>query len=277
MHFVKMHGLGNDFIVVDEFNVQSGRDYNKLAPMLCDRHFGIGADGIVIVLPSDIADARMRIINADGSEAEMCGNGIRCFAKYVYESGAIKRHVLSVETLAGIIKPELFVEGGEVQKVKVDMGKPDFDPGAIPAFMPGTRIVERPLEVDGRPYAVTSMSMGVPHTVIFVDDVDKMDIIGLGSKIEKHPVFPKKTNVNFVEVLNDYEIKVRTWERGAGATLACGTGSCASAVAAATTGRTGREVTVHLMAGQLEIRWAEDDTVFMTGPATKVFQGDIEV
>jgi diaminopimelate epimerase len=277
MHFVKMHGLGNDFIVVDEFNAQSDRDYNKLAPMLCDRHFGIGADGIIIVLPSDIADARMRIVNTDGSEAEMCGNGIRCFAKYVYESGIIKKQVLSVETLAGIMKPELFVEGGEVQKVKVDMGKPDFEPGAIPAFMPGTRIVERPLEVDGQPYAITSMSMGVPHTVIFVDDVDKMDITGLGPKIEKHPMFPKKTNVNFVEVLNDHEIRVRTWERGAGATLACGTGSCASAVAAAITGRTGRAVTVHLIAGQLEIQWAEDDTVFMTGPAAKVFQGDIEV
>lgn len=277
MRFTKMHGLGNDFIVIDDFHAKPSRDYNKLAPRLCDRHFGIGADGLIIVLPSVKADVRMRIINPDGSEAEMCGNGIRCFAKYVYENGIAKKQVMSVETLAGIMKPELYIENGEVKSVRVDMGKPDFEPANIPAFMPGSRIVERPIEVDGEHYSITSLLMGVPHTVLFVDDVDAVDILSTGPKLEKYYAFPKKTNVNFVQVLNDHEIKVRTWERGAGATLACGTGSCASAVASAVTGRTGRNVTVHLFAGDLFIEWADDDTVFMTGPAAEVFLGEINI
>jgi len=277
MRFTKMHGLGNDFIIIDDFHAKPSRDYNKLAPRLCDRHFGIGADGLIIVLPSVKADVRMRIINPDGSEAEMCGNGIRCFAKYVYENGIAKKQVMSVETLAGIMKPELYIENGEVKSVRVDMGKPDFEPANIPAFMPGSRIVERPIEVDGEHYSITSLLMGVPHTVLFVDDVDAVDISTIGPKLEKYYAFPKKTNVNFVQVLNDHEIKVRTWERGAGATLACGTGSCASAVASAVTGRTGRSVTVHLFAGDLFIEWADDDTVFMTGPAAEVFRGEINI
>lgn len=282
MQFVKMHGLGNDFIVIDEFTEPSNRDYNALAPALCDRHLGIGADGLIIVLPSDKADARMRIINADGSEAEMCGNGIRCFAKYLYESGLVKKQMLSVETLAGIMKPDLLIEKGKVTAVKVDMGQPVLKREAVPMLEingidPTSAVIEQPLEVDGEKYSITSMLMGVPHTMIFVDDVEKADVTGLGPKIEKHWAFPQKTNVDFVQLVNRDEIKVRTWERGAGATLACGTGSCASAVASVLTGRTGRKVTVHLIAGDLFIEWNEDNTVFMTGPAAEVFRGYINI
>lgn len=275
MLFSKMHGLGNDFIVIDARGKED-LDYNSLAKRMCHRHIGVGADGLLLVLDSDIADIRMRIINSDGSEAEMCGNGIRCFAKYVFERGIVKKDKFKVETLAGIIEPELFVnEYGLVEKVKVNMGKPSFKRKDIPMQgEPESDAINTSIEVDGKEYKITSLLMGVPHTILFVDDVEKVDIYTLGPKIEKHEIFPRKTNVNFVQVIDKNNIKVRTWERGAGATFACGTGSCASVIASHINGFTERKANVHLYFGTLEIEWQDDGIVFMTGPAEEVFVGE---
>ena len=275
MLFSKMHGLGNDFIVIDARGKED-IDYNSLAKRMCHRHIGVGADGLLLVLDSKLADIRMRIINSDGSEAEMCGNGIRCFSKYVFERGIVKKDKFKVETLAGIIEPELILnEYGLVEKVKVNMGKPSFKRKDIPMQgEPESDAINTSIEVDGKEYKITSLLMGVPHTVLFVDDVEKVDIYTLGPKIEKHEVFPRKTNVNFVQVIDKNNIKVRTWERGAGATFACGTGSCASVIASNLNGYTERKANVHLYFGTLEIEWQEDGTVFMTGPAEEVFVGE---
>ncbi|ADQ40014.1 diaminopimelate epimerase [Caldicellulosiruptor acetigenus I77R1B] len=275
MLFSKMHGLGNDFIVIDARGKED-IDYNSLAKRMCHRHIGVGADGLLLVLDSKLADIRMRIINSDGSEAEMCGNGIRCFSKYVFERGIVKKDKFKVETLAGIIEPELILnEYGLVEKVKVNMGKPSFKRKDIPMQgEPDSDAINTSIEVDGKEYKITSLLMGVPHTVLFVDDVEKVDIYTLGPKIERHEVFPRKTNVNFVQVIDKNNIKVRTWERGAGATYACGTGSCASVIASNLNGYTERKANVHLYFGTLEIEWQEDGTVFMTGPAEEVFVGE---
>lgn len=275
MLFSKMHGLGNDFIVIDARGKED-IDYNSLAKRMCHRHIGVGADGILLVLDSKLADIRMRIINSDGSEAEMCGNGIRCFSKYVFERGIVKKDKFKVETLAGIIEPELILnEYGLVEKVKVNMGKPSFKRKDIPMQGdPESDAINTSIEVDGKEYKITSLLMGVPHTVLFVDDVEKVDIYTLGPKIEKHEVFPRKTNVNFVQVIDKNNIKVRTWERGAGATYACGTGSCASVIASNLNGFTERKANVHLYFGTLEIEWQDDGIVFMTGPAEEVFVGE---
>lgn len=275
MLFSKMHGLGNDFIVIDARGKED-IDYNSLAKRMCHRHIGVGADGILLVLDSKLADIRMRIINSDGSEAEMCGNGIRCFSKYVFERGIVKKDKFKVETLAGIIEPELILnEYGLVEKVKVNMGKPSFKRKDIPMQGdPESDAINTSIEVDGKEYKITSLLMGVPHTVLFVDDVEKVDIYTLGPKIEKHEVFPRKTNVNFVQVIDKNNIKVRTWERGAGATFACGTGSCASVIASNLNSFTEKKVNVHLYFGTLEIEWQDDGTVFMTGPAEEVFVGE---
>ena len=275
MLFSKMHGLGNDFIVIDARDKEN-IDYNSLTKRICHRHIGVGADGILLVLNSDVADIRMRIINSDGSEAEMCGNGIRCFSKYVFERGIVKKDKFKVETLAGIIEPQLILNDyGFVDKVKVNMGKPSFKRKDIPMQGdPESDAINTSIEVDGKEYKITSLLMGVPHTVLFVDDVEKVDIYTLGPKIEKHEVFPRKTNVNFVQVIDKNNIKVRTWERGAGATFACGTGSCASVIASNLNGFTERKVNVHLYFGTLEIEWCDDDIIFMTGPAEEVFVGE---
>ncbi|WAM33393.1 diaminopimelate epimerase [Caldicellulosiruptor morganii] len=275
MLFSKMHGLGNDFIVIDARGKED-IDYNSLAKRMCHRHIGVGADGLLLVLDSKLADIRMRIINSDGSEAEMCGNGIRCFSKYVFERGIVKKDKFKVETLAGIIEPELILnEYGLVEKVKVNMGKPSFKRKDIPMQGdPESDAINTSIEVDGKEYKITSLLMGVPHTVLFVDDVEKVDIYTLGPKIERHEVFPRKTNVNFVQVIDKNNIKVRTWERGAGATFACGTGSCASVIASNLNGFTEKKVNVHLYFGMLEIEWQDDGTVFMTGPAEEVFVGE---
>ncbi|MEZ0537819.1 diaminopimelate epimerase [Caldicellulosiruptoraceae bacterium PP1] len=274
MLFSKMHGLGNDFIVLD-VRQSPDKDYNSLAIKMCDRHLGIGADGLLLVLNSDKADIKMRIINSDGSEAEMCGNGIRCFAKYVFERGIVRKEKFTVETLAGIMEPELILdEVGLVEKVKVNMGSPDFNPQNIPMLLDSKDAINVPIEVDGKEYKITSILMGVPHTMLFVDDINNIDIHALGPKIEKHKLFPKKTNVNFVEVKDNQNIIVRTWERGAGATMACGTGSCASVIASHLNGYTQRKANVHLYAGILNIEWTEDNIVYMTGPATEVFVGE---
>jgi diaminopimelate epimerase len=275
MKFQKMHGLGNDFIFLNHIN-PSKYDLQALAIQLCNRNTGIGADGIVLILPSEKADIRMRIVNADGSEANMCGNAIRCFAKLVYETGIISKELFAIETFAGTIIPELITENGSVKAVRVNMGEPSLNRSDIPMLGGAGFVINKPLTIGNELFPITSLLMGVPHTMVFVDDLDQTDIITIGRQIEKNPVFPLGTNVNFVQVLNDREIKVRTWERGAGNTLACGTGSCASAVASALTGQTGRHVTVHLALGDLFIEWS-DNIVFMTGPATSVFSGEIEM
>jgi diaminopimelate epimerase len=275
MKFQKMHGLGNDFILTDEIDPVK-YDLTALAIRLCDRHQGIGADGIILILPSEIADVKMRIINSDGSEADMCGNGIRCFAKYVYDNQINTAKSFTIETGAGVMIPELIIEDGKVLFVKVNMGAPDLKRSAIPMTGPAGKVIDEPLQVSGKAYNITSLLMGVPHTMVFVDHLDQTDIVSIGRQIEKNPAFTKGTNVNFVEVINDHEVKMRTWERGAGSTLACGTGSCATAVAASLNGKTGKEVTVHLTLGDLLIEWI-DGIVYMTGTANHVFTGEIAI
>ena len=275
MKFQKMHGLGNDFILMDEIDPMK-YDLTALAIKMCDRHQGIGADGIILILPSDIADVKMRIINSDGSEANMCGNGIRCFAKYVYDNQINTAKSFTIETGAGVMIPELIIEDGKVLFVKVNMGAPILERSAIPMTGAIGNVINEPFEVAGKVYNITSMLMGVPHTMVFVDQLDQTDIVAIGRQIEKNPVFPKGTNVNFVEVINDHEVKMRTWERGAGSTLACGTGSCATAVASFLNGKTGKEVTVHLTLGDLLIEWV-DGIVYMTGTANHVFEGEMAI
>ena len=275
MKFQKMHGLGNDFILMDEIDPMK-YDLTALAIKMCDRHQGIGADGIILILPSDIADVKMRIINSDGSEANMCGNGIRCFAKYVYDNQINTDKSFTIETGAGVMIPELIIEDGKVLFVKVNMGAPILERSAIPMTGAIGNVINEPLEVAGKVYNITSMLMGVPNTMVFVDQLDQTDIVAIGRQIEKNPVFPKGTNVNFVEVINDHEVKMRTWERGAGSTLACGTGSCATAVASFLNGKTGKEVTVHLTLGDLLIEWV-DGIVYMTGTANHVFEGEMAI
>jgi len=249
-------------------------DYNALAPRLCARQTGIGADGLLILLGSEKADVRMRIVNSDGSEAEMCGNGIRCFAKYVYERGVLRKETFSVETLAGVMRPKLTVENGAVTGVTVDMGEPFLHCEQIPVCGEGL-CVDRLLTVDGEEFRFTSVLLGVPHTVIFVDDPTDRKWMAMGWDIEHASVFPRRTNVNFVRVLDDHTVELRTFERGCGPTLACGTGACGTAVACALNGKTGRSVDVRIALGTLHIDWAADNRVYMTGPAEIVFDGEI--
>lgn len=272
MKFTKMHGLGNDFLVIDARQT-SGVDFNALAPRLCHRQTGVGADGLLLVLESETADIRMRIVNSDGSEAEMCGNGIRCFAKYVYEQGIVQKSAFAVETLAGVMRPELLLEDGRVSQVRVDMGEPFLDCADIPVQGEG-RCIDRELTVCGQTLRFTSVLVGVPHTMIFVDDLMSVDIARLGSAVEHAGVFPRRTNVNFVQPLDGHTVEMRTWERGCGCTLACGTGACSTAVACALTGRTGRSVDVRIELGTLHIDWAANNHVYMTGPAALVCTGE---
>lgn len=276
MKFTKMHGLGNDFIFIENLSNQE-IDCSSLARKWCHRQLGVGADGIVAILPSAVADLRMRIFNADGSEANMCGNAIRCFARYAWGKELVKSTTFAVETFAGIIIPEVILNGNLVEAVKVNMGRPDILRENIPMLGDEVAAINVMIPIDEHEINITSLLMGVPHTMIFVEDVDAVDLTGVGRKIEKHPLFPKGTNVNFVEVISSDRIKVRTWERGAGATLACGTGSCASVVASILNEYTSRFVTVELQHGELKIEWAEDSTVFMTGPAEECFTGEIEL
>lgn len=277
MKFTKMQGLGNDFIIVDARTLDTVPDWAAWSQKVCDRHFGIGADGVMLVLPSEQADIRMRILNSDGSEAEMCGNGIRCFAKFVYEAQIVTKTTMTVETLAGVMVPEVSVNSaGKVTEVTVDMGKPILTPADIPMRANGERAVGVSITVSDKPFTVTAVSMGNPHCVTFVDDILAADLEKWGPLLERCNDFPKKTNVEFVQVLNAQEIIMRVWERGASITLACGTGACAAAVASVLNGLTKREVKVHLDGGDLHIRWDEDtDHIFMTGAAVSVFQGEI--
>jgi diaminopimelate epimerase len=275
LRFTKVQGLGNDFVLVNGFKEKVNlEEFPGLAVKICHRRFGIGADGLIPLLPSERADVNMRIFNSDGSEAEMCGNGIRCVAKYLYEHGVVKKEKIRVETLAGIMVPELILEDGRVKLVRVDMGEPRLERREIPMEGPPGRVVDEPLEVEGVTYGVTAVSMGNPHCVIFVPDIEQVPLQVAGPRIETHRAFPRKTNVEFVQVLNRDEVKMKVWERGAGETMACGTGACATAVACVLNGHTGRRVTVRLAGGDLLIEWAEDNHVYMTGPAEEVFTGE---
>ncbi len=273
MRFVKMHGIGNDYIYVDGFQ-ETVKVPEELAVRVSDRHFGIGGDGLILILPSEKADVRMRMFNADGSEGEMCGNGIRCLAKYVYESAIARKPEVTVETLAGILKLQVFTAHGVVEKVRVNMGEPRLRRQEIPMLGKGERVLGEMLAVEDREFAVTCVSMGNPHCVIYVDDVAHFPVSHYGPMVEHHPLFPQRTNVEWVEWVSRQEIRQRTWERGSGETLACGTGSCAAAVASALHGKTDRRVTVHLLGGDLEIEWADDNHVYMTGPTVEVFRGE---
>jgi len=275
--FAKMHGLGNDFVVVNGF-IEHLDDsvLGNLARNICDRNFGVGADGLILVLPSESADYRMRMFNPDGSEAQMCGNGIRCVAEFAYERGITRNNPVRVETLDGGKTLEVSVVDGAVEAVRVDMGRPKIERQEIPTTMPGSGpVIAQPLELDGRNLSVTCVSVGNPHCVTFVGDVESFPVRELGPRIERHPLFPERTNAEFVEIRNRREMRMRVWERGAGETLACGTGACASVVASVLNGKTERAVTVHLSGGDLQIEWLEDGPVVMTGPAVEVFTGEV--
>ena len=271
MQYWKMHGLGNDFIVIDNRDGKiSEAEAAGLARRLCERRSSVGADGLLFLSNSTVADARMRTFNADGSEAEMCGNGVRCFAKYIYENGIVKKKELAVETLAGLKNVWLTVEDDIVKAVKVDMGTPEWDRSKIPMQGQGT-CINQDLRVDEENYNVTCLSMGNPHCVTFVENVDEFPVEYVGPIVENHVAFPKRTNVEFVQVSGRNELKVRVWERGCGETMACGTGACASAVAANRLGKVGGQVKVRLRGGDLLLD--VEARVFMTGPAEKVFEG----
>ena len=275
MHFTKMHGCGNDYVYVDCFHEKMPRDPAALSRAMSDRHFGIGADGLILICPSDKADARMRMFNADGSEAEMCGNGIRCVAKYVYDHGIVRNTRLNIETGRGTLTLDLETQAGKVKRVRVNMGQPILQASDIPTSHPGNPPVNVPLKVDDTTLQLTCVSMGNPHAVAFVDEITDHLVHGIGPKIEKHSAFPRRTNVEFIKVNNAGDANMRVWERGSGETMACGTGACASAVAGVLTGKLDRKVTMHLLGGDLELHWSESDNhVYMTGPAVEVFSGD---
>lgn len=275
MRFTKMHGAGNDYVYVNGFEETLPSDLPDLARRISDRRFGVGGDGLILILPSVKADARMQMFNADGSEAEMCGNGIRCVAKYVYDYGIACKPELQIETKAGVLSVSVSTAGGLVDKVRVDMGPPILAAGRIPTTLPGEPVVNTELQIAGRSFAVTCVSMGNPHCVIFVDQATDELVLGYGPKIEVDPHFPARVNVEFIEVISGSEVRQRTWERGSGETWACGTGASAVCVAGVLTGRTGRRIVNHLRGGDLELHWDEaDNHVYMTGPAAEVFSGD---
>lgn len=277
MRFAKMHGAGNDYVYVNGF-AEAVADPAALARAVSNRQFGIGSDGLILILPSEVADVRMRMFNADGSEAEMCGNGIRCVAKYAYDHGLVTNKEIRVETGAGVKPLQLFTNAADkVERVRVNMGQPVLKRSRIPMAGPeAEQVVAESLAVLDRTFAITCVSMGNPHCVIFVDDVDAFPIELYGPAIENHPSFPRRINVEFVQVLASGEVRQRTWERGAAETLACGTGASAVTVAGVLTGHTDRRLINHLRGGDLEMEWAEDGDIYMTGPAVQVFEGDYQ-
>ncbi len=271
--FTKMQGLGNDYIYINGFE-EKVENPSEWARKWSDRHFGIGSDGLILICPSDKADCRMEMYNADGSRGEMCGNGIRCVAKYAYDHGLVSKEIITVETDGGIKTLWLYVEKGKVKQVKVNMGPPKLSPNEIPIKAEGHPPFT--LEVQGRKVDIFPVNMGNPHGIIFWEDLETLEIEKWGPLLEKHEVFPQRANIEFVKVLSPREIQFRVWERGSGETLACGTGACAVAVACHLQGKTEKKVLVHLLGGELEIEWAEDGNVYMTGPCEEVFQGEIE-
>jgi diaminopimelate epimerase len=287
MRFTKMQGCGNDYLYVDCFKEKPPADPAALSRRISDRHFGVGADGLILICPSERADARMRMFNADGSEAEMCGNGVRCLAKYVHDHGIVRKSPLRIETGRGVLTLELEIAGGKVERVRVDMGEPILDSAKIPTTLPGARVVnqtmpaglidptERWIATSGVELRVTCVSMGNPHAVLYCRDVAKAPLPTVGPVLETAAIFPRRSNIHFVQVHSPDELTMRTWERGSGITLACGTGACAVCVAGVLTERTARKVLAHLPGGDLQLEWsAGDNHVFMTGPAIEVFSGD---
>ena len=277
LQFTKMHGAGNDYVYISGFDQPLPVDLPSLAIKVSDRRFGIGGDGLIAILPSDVADARMRMFNADGSESEMCGNGIRCVAKYVYDHNISKNQSLKIETGAGVLDLQLFLEKGLVSQVKVDMGPPRLEASQIPTTLgpsPSSHVISQPIEFKGLTLFATCVSMGNPHCVLFVPEATDELVLGIGPLIERDDRFPKRTNVEFVEVLARGEVRQRTWERGSGETWACGTGASAVCVAGVLTGNTDRQILNNLLGGQLRLSWDEKSNhVFMTGPAVEVFSG----
>lgn len=277
MKFTKMQGLGNDYIYVD-CTQQDIDNPSEIAKKVSDRHFGIGSDGLVLILPSQIADFRMRMFNSDGSESEMCGNAIRCVGKYVFDNKLTDKTNITIETLAGIKVLEFTVEDNKVVTARVDMGEPILTPGDIPVKSEKDRFINEPVEIDGHKYNVTAVSMGNPHAITYVDNVANFPLYEVGPKMEVNGFFPRKVNAEFVEVIDRSTLKMRVWERGAGETLACGTGASAVLVASVLNGVSERAATVKLLGGDLFIEWSEKDNhVYMTGPAVKVFDGEIDV
>jgi diaminopimelate epimerase len=273
MRFTKMQGAGNDYIYINCFHEPPPKDAPAVSRRISDRHFGVGGDGLILICPSERADARMRMFNADGSEAEMCGNGVRCVAKYVYDHGIAKKPVLKIETGRGVLTLELEVAGDKVHQVRVDMGEPILEAERIPTTWAGNPPMNQHLEPSD--LQGTCVSMGNPHCVIFVNEITDAQVLGMGPKIEVAPMFPRKTNVEFVRVNRPDDVTMRVWERGSGETLACGTGACAVCVAGVLTGRTQRKITAHLPGGDLQLHWNEaDNHVYMTGPAVEVFTGE---
>ena len=275
--FTKMQGIGNDYVYID-CTKEMIDNPEKVSEYVSDRHFGIGSDGLILICPSDVADFRMKMYNADGSEGSMCGNGVRCIAKYVYDKGLTDKTNISLETKSGIKYLELTVENEKVVKVKVNMGAPILKPSDIPVKSDKDVFIDEPVEVDGVDYRVTCVSMGNPHAVTFVDDTSSIPIEKIGPKFENHPIFPDRVNTEFVQLISRNEVNMRVWERGSGETLACGTGTCATVVACVLNDKTDDEVLVHLLGGDLFIKYdRENDTVWMTGPAEIVFEGEIEL
>ena len=278
LKFTKMHGLGNDYVYMDAIN-QKIENRENLARFISDRHFGIGSDGLILICPSDIADFRMQMFNSDGSEAEMCGNGIRCVGKFVYDKGLTDKKTITIETLAGIKTLEMTVENCKVILAKLDMCEPILDPEKIPVISNENPVRSLRLKADEKEFTFTCVSMGNPHAITFIDeDVKEFDICKYGKILEIDKTFPKKSNIEFINVIDDETLRMRVWERGAGETLACGTGACGTVVASILNGYTRRKVTVELLGGNLSIEWNEfDNHVYMTGPATTVFEGEIDI
>ena len=273
-----MHGIGNDYIYVNCFEEGIPADPAALSRRLSDRHFGIGSDGLILIRPTENGDAMMDLYNADGSRAMMCGNGIRCVGRYVYERGIAKKETLRIDTLSGVKTLHLDVANGMVQSIEVDMGEPVLEPASIPVLLSGERAVSVPVEMGDDVFSVTCVSMGNPHCVLFVEDVDALDLEELGPRFEWNPLFPQGVNTEFIQPLPDGSLKMRVWERGSGETWACGTGACASVVAACLCGKAERQSVVHLRGGDLSIHWREEDGhVMMRGPAAFVFDGEIDL
>ena len=277
MKFTKMHGAGNDYVYLDCFQYDTPSDPGAVSVAISDRHKGIGSDGLILICRSEVADAQMRMFNADGSEAEMCGNGVRCVAKYIYDHDICRKDTVSIETGAGVLSIDLVVQDGVVVQAKVDMGEPILAAADVPTTLPGRddgAVVSVPLEVEGQHFEATCVSMGNPHCVIFVDEASDELVLKIGPMIESDPRFPARVNVEFVEIVSPSEVKQRTWERGSGETLACGTGASAVCVAGVLAGKTDRKITNHLLGGTLILEWdAESNHVFKTGPAVEVFSG----
>ena len=275
MRFTKMHGLGNDYVYVDCVNGPPVKDPAAVAVKVSDRHFGIGSDGLILIGRSEVADAHMRMFNADGSEGEMCGNGLRCVAKYVHDHGIARKPQLKIETGRGVLTVDLEVTNGKAERVRVNMGTPILKSADIPTTLPGDPPVDVAFTANGVSCRGTCVSMGNPHVVIYGSDLAEIPLEAVGPRIENAPEFPRRINVHFVEVHSESEVTMRTWERGSGITLACGTGACAVCVAGVLTARTGRKLLAHLPGGDLELEWNEaDNHVYMTGPATEVFSGE---